>query len=187
MSLQAVIKEKWYEGELQSVFQLWGEYYPCIQEPRNTTKSATQHTSQQEVGKEEPRRVAVSAMARNSRNWAEGRAYIGFLRNGVEWSFPRWALMAFQVQSLGFLLCRAGVGPNFRIVRVFYGWNLASWRSWGRGLATCEAWGAYVSPFWLLLIDRLWEREMMLSLDYFLLNLHCWYNWESLTSGFLAR
>lgn len=107
-SLQAVIKEIWYEGELQSVFQLWGECYPYSQEPRNTTKSATQ----QEVGKEEPRRVPASAMARNSKNWAGGRAYIEFLGDGVEWSFPRWALVGFHVQSLGFLLCRAGAGSK---------------------------------------------------------------------------
>lgn len=43
--------------------------------------------------------------------------------------------MGFQVQSLGFLLCRVGLGPAVRAVRVFLGWqNTCSWRSSGKRL-----------------------------------------------------
>lgn len=93
----------------------------------------------------------------------------------------------FRSRAWAFCSVGQGLGPNFRTVRVFYEWN---WQVGGPGggawpLVWLE--GLMSPPFWLLLINRLWEREMMLSLDYFPLNLHRWYNWESLASGFLAQ
>lgn len=43
------------------------------------------------------------------------------------------------------LHCRVGQGPNFRAVRVFYGWNLAVGGSQGRGPGrdTCVALGSF--------------------------------------------
>lgn len=77
------------------------------------------------------------------------------LRRGA-WNFSRRSfpgkqgLVGFQVQSLNILLCRVGLGPAVRAVRVSSGWNPAVGGPQGEGLVTRVSRGAYISLFFYL-------------------------------------
>lgn len=121
------------------VFQLWRERYSYNLESRDSTTLTLYNKPHRRdffFFEREKVKSLPLLWQETSENWAEDSIYLMFL--WPTWSFPGWHLVCFQVQSLGFLLCMAGLGCLYlkglclliRAVRVTLVWTLFGDPQW---------------------------------------------------------